>query len=91
MGREREAVVNTDREAAVDELLELGNAVDGLLAQQVELDIDALQRATGRTFSEAERAEICSHQQRAYWWTVLVSGLERGGPPPRPGPSVPRG
>ena len=32
------------REQAIDQLLELGGAVDGLLAQQVELDIDALQR-----------------------------------------------
>jgi hypothetical protein len=65
-----------EREAAVDGLLELGNAVDGLLAQQVELDIDALQIATGRTFSEPERAEIRTQQQRAYRWTFLVSGLE---------------
>jgi hypothetical protein len=65
-----------EREAAVDGLLELGSAVDGLLAQQVELDIDALQLATGRTFSEPERAEIRTHQQRAYRWTFLVSGLE---------------
>jgi hypothetical protein len=65
-----------EREAAVDGLLELGNAVDGLLAQQVQLDIDALQLATGRTFSEPEREEIRIHQQRAYRWTFLVSGLE---------------
>jgi hypothetical protein len=65
-----------EREAAVDGLLELGAAVDGLLAQQVELDIDALQLATGRTFTEAERDEIRTHQQRAYRWTFLVSGLE---------------
>jgi hypothetical protein len=65
-----------EREAAVDGLLELGNAVDGLLAQQVELDIDALQLATGRRFSESERAEIRIHQQLAYRWTFLVSGLE---------------
>jgi hypothetical protein len=65
-----------EREAAVDGLLELGGAVDGLLAQQVELDIDALQIATGRTFSEPEREEIRTHQQRAYRWTFLVSGLE---------------
>ena len=31
-----------EREQAIDQLLELGGAVDGLLAQQVELDIDAL-------------------------------------------------
>jgi len=65
-----------EREAAVDGLLELGNAVDGLLAQQVQLDIDALQLATGHTFSEPDRDEIRAHQQRAYRWTFLVSGLE---------------
>jgi hypothetical protein len=65
-----------EREKAVDELLELGGAVDGLLAQQVELDIDALQLATGRTFTESERDEIRTHQRRAYRWTFLVSGLE---------------
>ncbi|HET6687299.1 MAG TPA: hypothetical protein VFH02_12325, partial [Jiangellaceae bacterium] len=64
------------REHAIDELLELGGAVDGLLAQQVELDIDALQKATGRTFTENERDEIRAHQQRAYRWTFLVSGLQ---------------
>jgi hypothetical protein len=65
-----------DRETAVAGLLELGGAVDGLLAQQVELDIDALQVATGRSFTEPERIEIRTHQQRAYRWTFLVSGLQ---------------
>ena len=65
-----------ERAGAVDGLLVLGSAVDGLLAQQVELDIDALQAATGRTFGDAERDEIRTHQQRAYRWTFLVSGLE---------------
>jgi hypothetical protein len=47
-----------------------------LLGQQVELDIDALATATGRTFSDAERDEIRTHQRRAYRWTFLVSGLQ---------------
>jgi hypothetical protein len=64
------------REAAIDELLELGGAVDGLLAQQVELDIDALERCTLRSFSDDDKREIRSEQQRAYRWTFLVSGLE---------------
>jgi hypothetical protein len=64
------------RDHAIDQLLELGGAVDGLLAQQIELDVDALQRATSRTFGEAERGEICTHQRRAYRWTFLVSGLQ---------------
>ena len=65
-----------ERDQAIDELLQLGGAVDGLLGDQVELDIDALQAATGRTFSEAERDQIRTHQRRAYRWTFLVSGLE---------------
>jgi hypothetical protein len=65
-----------EREHAVDQLLELGGAVDGLLAQQAELDIDALQLATGRIFTDDERDEIRTHQQRSYRWTFLVSGLE---------------
>lgn len=64
------------REQAIDELLALGSAVDGLLAQQVELDVEALARATGREFTDAERSEIVEAQQRAYRWTFLVSGLE---------------
>ena len=32
-----------EREQAIDQLLELGGAVDGLLGEQIELDIDALQ------------------------------------------------
>jgi hypothetical protein len=65
-----------EREQAIDQLLELGGAVDGLLGDQIELDIDALQAATGRRFTEAERDEIRTHQRRAYRWTFLVSGLE---------------
>jgi hypothetical protein len=65
-----------EREQAIDRLLELGGAVDGLLGQQVELDIDALERVAGRTFTSAEREEIAAHQRHAYRWTFLVSGLQ---------------
>jgi hypothetical protein len=37
-------------------------AIDQLL----ELDIDALAEATGRTFTDTEREEIRTHQRRAY-------------------------
>ena len=65
-----------DRECAVDELLELGMAVDGLLAQQVELDIAALETVCGRTVAERDKDEIRRHQRRSYRWTFLVSGLQ---------------
>jgi hypothetical protein len=64
-----------DREHAVEELLELGGAVDGLLSQQADLDIESLQRATGRTFAKHECLDIKTNIQRAYRWTFLVSGL----------------
>lgn len=64
-----------EREGAIDELLDLGGAIDGLLGQQIELDIDALERKTGRAFSDAEAEEIRTKQRRAYRWTFLVSGL----------------
>jgi hypothetical protein len=65
-----------EREAAIDEVLELGGAIDGLLQQQIGLNIDALAAATGRRFSEAEREEIAAKTLHAWRWTFLVSGLE---------------
>lgn len=69
-------LTETEREEAVDQLLDLGMAVDGLLAQQVDLDIASLEAVTGRTFSDTERSEISAPQRRSYRWTFLVSGLE---------------
>jgi hypothetical protein len=65
-----------DRETAVDELLELGGAVDGLLSQQADLDLESLEQAIGRILSEDEKEEIKRNTLRAYRWTFLVSGLE---------------
>jgi hypothetical protein len=65
-----------EREQAVDELIELGGAIDGLLQQQIGMNIDALETATGRVFSSAERNEISAETLRAWRYTFLVSGLE---------------
>lgn len=53
----------------------LGAAIDGLLATQVQFDIESLQRAAGRVFTDAEKAEITAAQQKSYRYTFLVSGL----------------
>jgi hypothetical protein len=71
-----EDMTMADREAAIDEVLELGVAIDGLLQQQIAMNIDALEVATGRGFSEAERAEITAETLKAWRYTFLVSGLE---------------
>jgi len=64
------------REAAIDEVLELGGAIDGLLQQQIGMNIDALEVSTGREFTGAERAEISAATLKAWRYTFLVSGLE---------------
>jgi hypothetical protein len=71
-----EKVTLKEREAAIDELLELGGAIDGLLLQQIGLNIDALEKATGRMFTGGEKEEITTKTQHAWRWTFLVSGLE---------------
>lgn len=60
---------------AFDDYVSIGTMLDGGLAAQAKLDIEALERAAGRTFAEAEKAEIYEVQQRSYRWTFLGSGM----------------
>ena len=71
-----EGMPMADREAAIDEVIELGGAIDGLLQQQIAMNIDALETVTGRAFSQAERDEITAETLKAWRYTFLVSGLE---------------
>lgn len=54
----------------------IGGAIDGLLQQQVQLDLASLEAAAGRTLAAAEREEIGAAQLKAYRYTFLVSGLQ---------------
>ncbi len=76
IGELAENLAPEERETAIDEVIELGGAIDGLLAQQIGLNIEALEKVTGRTFTAAEKEEITTKTQRAWRWTFLVSGLE---------------
>jgi hypothetical protein len=62
-------------EKAVDEYLEIGGLLDGGLLQQVELDLESLTSATGRTLSGEERETFIEVQQRANRWTYLGTGM----------------
>jgi hypothetical protein len=62
-------------DAAIDGYLSLGGFFDEGLKAQAELDLDALSRVTGRTFTEEERAEILGVQHQALRWTYVGSGL----------------
>jgi len=63
------------RDRAIDELIELVGAVDGLLQQQVGLDIENLAQALGRTFDATEREDLEHGLLRAKRWTFLESGV----------------
>jgi len=64
-------------EQAFSEFLEIGQLLDGGLAQQVKFDAVALQKASGRRLSEPEIAELEASQLKSYRYTFLVSGLEQ--------------
>lgn len=61
--------------AAVDGYLKIGAMLDGGLKQQVEFDLDALQKATGCLMSDEERAHAAAVQHQAMRWTFLGSGM----------------
>ncbi|NWG92454.1 MAG: hypothetical protein HXY21_08095 [Parvularculaceae bacterium] len=64
-----------ERLAGVRGYLELGAFLDGGLAEQAKMDLDALERAAGRRFDASERAEIVRTQHQALRWTFIGSGL----------------
>ena len=62
-------------EAGIDDYMSIGKLLDGGLTAQVQLDLESLQKAIGRTLSVGEKAEIAEAQTRAYRWTFLSSGM----------------
>lgn len=61
--------------AGFDGFWELGTFFDEGLKQQTAFDLDALERATGRKLSDAERERFLAQQHQANRWTYLGSGL----------------
>lgn len=69
------ALDEAQRDQAIDDLIELVGAVDGLLQQQVALDLENLARHLGRTFDAGERADLEQGLLGAKRWTFLESGV----------------
>jgi len=63
-------------DAAMDEYAELLVALRGTLIGQLELDIQTLEKAAGRTFTEAERSEIFEVQERSNVWGFIGMGMK---------------
>jgi len=64
-----------ERMKAFDEYLELGMFIDHGLTGQLELNVAAFSKATGRILTEAQAAEFRKAQQRAMRWTYIGSGI----------------
>jgi len=62
-------------ETAVDEYLEIVGLIDGGLKQQVEFDLDAFARATGRELNEDEKDQFRQAQLQANRWTYVGSAM----------------
>jgi len=69
-----------ERDAAVDDLIALVGAVDGILQAQAASDAEyfAAANATvnGRSLAAAEREQVAALVLRAYRWQYIVSGVQ---------------
>ena len=68
-------IAEADRERAVDDLIELVGAVDGLLQTQSRLDVENLERYVGRTLGAAGRREVEIAVLAAKRYTFIESGV----------------
>jgi hypothetical protein len=73
--REDATLDDAARDAAVDDLLALVGAVDGLLQGQAAADAQCFVAMSRTRFSDAERDQIASTMLKAYRWQYIVSGV----------------
>jgi len=64
------------RDRAVDELIALVAAVDGILQMQAKADTDFFLRVAGRMFDRAQVEAIGAAFLAAYRWQYIVSGVQ---------------
>lgn len=62
-------------ETGIDGYLALGAFFDEGMKQQTAFDLEAFERATGRSLNDSERATFMARQHQANRWTYLGSGM----------------
>jgi hypothetical protein len=72
--RENARVNAAERDAAVNDLIALVGAVDGILQAQAKADAGYFCANAGEGFSDAQRARIDAGMLKAYRWQYIVSG-----------------
>ncbi len=68
-------MADAERDTAIDDLIGLVAAVDGLLRQQAALDVQNLERYLGRSLREAEKQDILAGVLRAKRYVFIQSGV----------------
>ena len=74
--RENANLSAAERDSAVDDLIALVAAVDGLLQMQAGADADHFLKVCGRKFGEQQQAQVRAGVLKAYRWQYIVSGVE---------------
>ena len=73
---EHAALSELQRDQAVDDLIGLVAAVDGILQAQATSDADYFMRIVGRTFAPEEAVELAATILAAYRWQYIISGVQ---------------
>jgi hypothetical protein len=74
--REHGKLTERQRDQAVDELIGLVGAVDGILQAQSAADAAYFTRICGRSFTAGEQEAIRVGVLRAYRWQYIISGVQ---------------
>jgi hypothetical protein len=74
--REDRRLTDTERDQAVDDLIALVGAVDGILQQQSQADGDYFMAIAGRGFTQEQQQQVRAGVLRAYRWQYIVSGVQ---------------
>jgi len=75
--QENKRLTMRQKEQAVDDLIALVGAVDGILQGQAAADAAYFVRIAGRSFGDEEQAAIRALVIRAYRWQYIASGVQR--------------
>jgi hypothetical protein len=74
--REDAGMTDAERDMAVTDLIDLVNAVDGILVAQSQADTAYFVKCANRAFSPAEEKVIGDGILKAYRWQYIVSGVQ---------------
>ena len=75
--REDAKLTRDQRERAVDDLIDLVAAVDGILQLQSGKDAEYFGAACGRPLSTSEQTEVAAVVLKAYRWQYIFSGVQQ--------------